>query len=133
MPYKGRKRTSAIVQHWARDLRQRMTPAERVLWERLRGRQVGGFKFRRQHPLGPYIADYYCAEANLVVELDGGIHRGQYADDEARAAQFEAHGNCTLRFSNEQVLGHLEQVLMTIERLCREAPDGRGPETRGGN
>lgn len=128
MPYKNRKRTSAIVQQRARDLRQRMTPTERVLWERLRDRQVAGFKFRRQHPLGPYIADFYCAAARLVVEVDGGIHRGQREDDAARTAQFEAFRYRVLRFSNEQVLGNVEQALASIERLCQERSDGRGQE-----
>lgn len=133
MPYKNRKRTSKIVQHRARELRQRMTPAERALWERLRGRQVGGFKFRRQHPLGPYIADFYCAEAKLVIELDGGIHRDQWRDDAARTAQFEAHGNHVLRFTNEQVLVNADRVLATIKRLCQERASGQGRENGDNN
>ena len=117
MPYKNRKRTSEIVQQRARELRQRMTPAERVLWGRLRSRQVGGFKFRRQHPLGPYIADFYRAEAKLVVELDGGIHRGQREDDAIRTAQFEAFRYRVLRFSNDQVLGNFDDLRNEVQEV----------------
>jgi very-short-patch-repair endonuclease len=79
-----RIRTSASVQQAAKDLRKDMTPAEKILWQRLAERQPGGFKFRRQHPLGRFIADFYCAEARLVVEIDGGIHNAQSEQDEQR-------------------------------------------------
>lgn len=128
MPYKDRKRTSEIVQHRARELRQRMTRAECILWEHLRNRQVAGFKFRRQHPLGPTIADFCCAEARLVVEVDGEIHQGQQEHDAARTAQFGAFRYRVVRFRNEDMLGNLAQALATIAQLCQERSDGRGPE-----
>ncbi len=67
----------------ARELRQDANLPERILWEQLRGRRFQGFKFRRQHPIGPYVVDFYCSAANLVLELDGETHRGK-ADYDAR-------------------------------------------------
>jgi len=77
-----------------------MTEAESLLWERLRGRRLGGYKFRRQHPLGPFIADFYCAESHLVVEIDGDIHDRQVEQDQARTNQFELYGYRVIRFEN---------------------------------
>jgi len=91
-----------------------MTPHETVLWERLRGRRLDGLKFRRQHPLGPFIADFYCAAQRLVVELDGGVHRTQLDRDEERTRQLEAYGYRVLRFQNSQVEEDIEAVLAAI-------------------
>jgi very-short-patch-repair endonuclease len=70
-----RIRASAPLQQRAKELRQHMTPAERILWERLRDRRLAGIKFRRQHSIDACIVDFYCAAARLVIEIDGGIHR----------------------------------------------------------
>ncbi len=87
--------TSPLIQQRARELRQRATEAEQMLWERVRNRRLGGLKFRRQHPLGPYIVDFYCAEHRLVVEVDGPIHEGQKERNALRAEYLEmrAFGN----------------------------------------
>ncbi|MHB0858108.1 MAG: endonuclease domain-containing protein [Anaerolineae bacterium] len=69
-----RMRTSLAIQESAEVLRKQSTPAEALLWQNLRGRRLAGAKFRRQHPIGPYVADFYCAEQHLVVELDGPVH-----------------------------------------------------------
>jgi len=69
-----RIRTIPSVQNRAIELRKEMTAAEQVLWGKLRNRKVGGYKFRRQHPIGPYIVDFYCSQAGLIIELDGEIH-----------------------------------------------------------
>jgi len=69
MKNERRIRTSASIQQRAKELRQKMTPAEKMLWESLRNRRLGGHKFRRQHPLGPFIADFYCAEKNWCLRL----------------------------------------------------------------
>lgn len=120
MPYKGRIRTSRIVQQWAKEHRQPLTAAEAVLWQRLRRKQVAGLKFRRQHPLGPFIADFYCAARRLVIEVDGPIHQNQQEQDAERTAQFEASGHRVIRFSNEEVLNNVEDVLTRIREACGE-------------
>ena len=110
--------TSVQIQEWARELRRRATPAERKLWERLRNRRLSGLKFRRQHPLGPYIADFYCASHRLVVELDGGIHARRAEEDARRTSCFEAYGYTVLRFRNEEVEKDIEGVLRRILEAC---------------
>ena len=118
MPYKGRIRTSAIVQQRARALRQKMTPAEEKLWQYLRNKRLNGLKFRRQHPLGPFIADFYCAEYRLVVEVDGPIHLQRSAEDAERTAQFEAFGYHVMRLRNEEILNNIDEVLRQIGAVC---------------
>ena len=71
-------------------MRQEQTPAEDLFWDMLRNRQLQGFKFRRQAPLGPFIADFYCAACRLVIDIDGGIHLAQNEQDQQRTRQFEA-------------------------------------------
>src|SRR5512135_1826155 len=95
-----------------------MTPAEEKLWQRLRAHRLGGLKFRRQHPLGPFIADFYCAECRLVVEIDGDIHDLQAQHDQARTERFEEYGYRVIRFRNEQVLNDVNGVLASIQSAC---------------
>ena len=111
----------------ARALRGRMTDAERKLWARLRNRQLAGHKFRRQVPLGKFVADFACYDARLVVELDGGQHAGaQYAglgeDDAVRQKWLEDRGFRILRFWNNEVLENMEGVLETIARTLEQRP-----------
>ncbi len=113
-----RIRTTAVIQQRAKELRQQMTPAEKALWQRLRAKRLDGLKFRRQHPLGPFIADFYCAAHRLVVEIDGGIHQAQTERDQVRTEQFEAYDYRVIRFSNEQVERDIEMVLAEIARAC---------------
>lgn len=98
-----------------------MTPAERLLWSRLRDRRLAGFKFRRQVPVGPYIVDFLCAEARVIVEIDGGQHNlpDARAQDQERTRFLEAKGYKVLRFWNNEVLGNLEGVLTVILEACR--------------
>lgn len=91
-----------------------MTEAERALWRHLRLRQVGGAKFRRQQPIGPYILDFVCFEKKLVIEVDGGQHSEQGAYDGERSAWLEAEGFRVLRFWNHDVLGQIEAVAEAI-------------------
>jgi very-short-patch-repair endonuclease len=79
-------------------------------------------KFRRQHPIGPFIADFYCAEHKLVVEIDGEIHELQIEQDQTRTKQFEDYGYKLLRFHNQQVEKDLESVLRTILESCNRDP-----------
>ena len=97
----------------ARALRRRSTPAEQALWARLRGRQLGA-KFRRQQPLGPYIADFFCEEARLVVEVDGAPHFPRPRRDIVRDAMLRLAGLTVLRFTNADVLGDPDRVLEGI-------------------
>ena len=76
----------------ARELRRERIPAETKLWQCLRNRQLGGFKFRRNQPIPPFIADFYCAERQLIVELDGGSHERRTEYDESRTVRLSATG-----------------------------------------
>ena len=96
-------RTTEVTLKRARRLRRSMTGQEVGLWVRLRNRQLGGYRFRRQHPMGPYILDFYCAEVRLAVEIDGYSHgvEGCPAHDERRDAWLLEQGVRTLRISAE--------------------------------
>jgi very-short-patch-repair endonuclease len=96
----------------ARSLRAAATAAERRLWQRLRNRQLKGAKFRRQHQIGPYIADLFCLRARLVIELDGGQHdeQTQREADERRTEYLQAQGYTVLRFWNNEVLQNVDGV-----------------------
>jgi adenine-specific DNA-methyltransferase len=102
----------------ARALRHTSTDAERLLWHHLRNRQLAGFKFRRQHPIGPFFADFACVEAQLVVELDGGQHFEveAIAADARRSAVLERAGFTVLRFDNRQVLVETDAVLAAVHQ-----------------
>jgi very-short-patch-repair endonuclease len=111
---------------YARTLRKDPTHAERVLWQRLRRRQLAGFKFRRQHSVGPYICDFACLEASIVVELDGSQHAEQSDYDMRRDTFLRSRGFRVLRFWNNDVLVRTEVILETIyEALQRIEMDGR--------
>ena len=97
----------------ARRLRKNPTDAETRLWSRLRRKQLDGHRFRRQVSLGPYVADFVCFEARLIVEVDGGQH-AERAADTARTAWLEAQGYRVLRFWNNDVLGNIDGVVETI-------------------
>lgn len=105
----------------ARRLRQTRTSSEDWLWQFLRNRQRCGKKFRRQHPLGAYIADFYCVEAKLVIELDGEPHQtpeGQQKD-KARDAWMHAQGLEVLRIGGFQVENETQQVLQRIDEVLQ--------------
>ena len=97
----------------ARILRATPTDAEIRLWSRLRRKQLEGFRFRRQHPLGPYVVDFFCPDAKVVVEVDGGQHADS-ASDAARTRWIEARGYRIVRFWNNDVLANTEGVLLAI-------------------
>ena len=96
-----------------------MTPAERRLWNILKLRQVEGFRFRRQHPIGPFIADFACLEARLVIEVDGGQH-DESSTDPARDAFIRREGFKVLRFWNNEVMANLEGVCSVIAHALAE-------------
>ena len=100
----------------ARQLRKSMTPCEKILWQRLKGKNIRDIKFRRQHPIGFYIADFYCHEIELVIEVDGKIHqrpeKREY--DVNRSAEMERLGIKVIRFTNEEIKHHITQVMHKI-------------------
>ena len=110
--------TTPEIEAAARNLRQNMTPAEQVLWEALKGRQVAGLKFRCQHPVGPFILDFYCPARKLAVEVDGGVHDGPAEYDEARTQQLNDYGYQVLRFRNDEVLNDLDSVLERVRQVA---------------
>jgi primosomal protein N' (replication factor Y) len=97
----------------ARRLRKTMTDAEKRLWSALRDKRLGSFKFRRQRPVGPFIADFACIEKRLIIEADGGQHN-ENAEDARRTAWLENHGWIVLRFWNNDILKNTEGVLTRI-------------------
>ena len=101
----------------ARKLRRSTTDVERKLWHRIRDKQIEGFRFRRQRPVGRFIVDFICLDARLIVELDGGQHAENVAHDKKRSAFLESLGYRVLRFWNNEVIENMDGVL---ERL-REA------------
>ncbi|MBD2315272.1 DNA methyltransferase [Phormidium tenue] len=114
----GRERQiPQVLLQRARELRQKQTPAEKVLWECLRDRRLFEAKFRRQHNIGQYIADFYCHEAKLVIELDGDIHQNQQERDSDRDQWMKSHGFNVIRFSNQAILDHPEETLTQISSL----------------
>ena len=98
----------------ARDLRGNLTASEKILWENLRRRQVAGFRFRRQYPIGRYIADFCCPEIGLVIEVDGGIHESTLEYDANREDDISSTGYTVLRFTNEDVIRSARDVVRRI-------------------
>ena len=105
----------------ARSLRRRQTPTETRLWGALRGRRFAHAKFRRQHPIGPYIVDFYCHSSKLVLELDGQSHVGKEAYDARRTAWLEGQGLRVLRVWDNHVYADYEAVLQMIYNACAPA------------
>jgi cyclase len=101
----------------AKNLRKNMTVAETVLWMHIKA-GIDGLKFRRQHPIGLYIADFFCHRAKLIVEVDGSIHDliEVSKEDKIRQQELESWGYKVIRFSNEQVLKEIEIVLEIIKQ-----------------
>ena len=105
-----------------RQLRRSATDAEKLLWQHLRSRRLKGHKFRRQVWIGPYIADFLCNDAALVIELDGSQHVDQADYDAARSAYLEEQGLTVLRFWNNDVLGDVDAVLTVILAALERVP-----------
>ena len=104
----------------AREMRNNPTPAEDALWSVLRNRQLGGFKFRRQHRILPFILDFYCVQLKLAIEVDGPIHELSKEQDEFRTKYLNDLGIDVLRFSNEQVLNDMIGVARLILERCSQ-------------
>ena len=106
----------------ARELRRLSPAAERIPWARLKNRGVGGVKFVRSEPIGPYFADFACRSAKLIVEIDGATHStdDEIAHDDHRTAFLQAQGYRVIRFSNEQVYENVDAIVDEIVRVLGE-------------
>ncbi len=113
----------------ARELRKPQTPAERALSAQLRDRQLGGFKFRRQHPIGRFIVDVYCAECWLAIEIDGDTHAEQEDYDTKRTQWLCAQGYHVVRFADRDVQRNMSAVLEAILRKCEELRSSPSPRS----
>ena len=100
----------------ARELRRNLTDAEKLLWSKLRSNQLRGAKFRRQFPLPPYVVDFCCEAARLIVEVDGGQHAEAAEADQARTEVLERRGYRVIRFWNSDVLSNIDGVLEEISK-----------------
>ena len=116
--------TPKYIKELARELRKDQTEAESIIWKYIRGSKLNGYKFRRQYAIGRYIADFYCCEARLAIEIDGKIHelgdRKEY--DQVRQIEIEARNIKVLRFRNEDIFNRLDCVLQSIIEVLTPLP-----------
>jgi very-short-patch-repair endonuclease len=136
-----RSKPSPYILRLSREFRKRQTETESLLWSRLRNRQLGGLKFRRQHPIGRYIADFCCYDRKLVVEVDGGIHtkQDQRLYDTLRQKDIEALGYRVVRVTTGEIKRDIDAVLQGIKSACLASPprspspsgEGDGGEVKG--
>jgi type I restriction enzyme, R subunit len=119
--YRGGSDYSSLVE-FARSLRRRQTTTEKIFWYFVKNRSFENLKFRRQHQIGMYIADFYCHELRLVVEFDGDVHDNekQKIYDQERDAYLRSKGNTVLRFQNDDLFDDIENVFMKIAALIKK-------------
>jgi very-short-patch-repair endonuclease len=110
--YYGAKPITIVA---AKILRDNLTTCEKLLWERVKQKQICGLRFRRQHPIDFFIADFYCHEAKLVIELYGEIHNQQKEYDDGRSAEMEKYSIKVIRFTNSEIENNIEEVIRKIE------------------
>ena len=125
MPNRPRRRwrSSAALQLRARELRRAVTPGERRLWQYLRSGQFAGYGFRRQHPVGPFIVDFFCPAVKLVIEVDGDSHAEQAEYDAERTRWLgEQKRYRVIRSTNEEVQHNIEAVVETIGAAVKAPP-----------
>jgi very-short-patch-repair endonuclease len=122
-----RAAASAVMVQIARELRQRETTTEDILWLALPNRRLNNLKFRRQHPIAntAFVADFLCYEARLIIELDGEIHQNQAEADKNRQFAIESEEYVVLRFTNEQIKYALESTLAHIAELADQLIEAR--------
>ncbi len=111
--------TTKEIEQAARLLRKNMTPAEAILWKALQNRQIEGFRFRRQHPIGRFILDFYCPQLKLVIEVDGDVHNERQEYDQSRDKKIQEFGCYVLRFSNHQICSDFPNVLKKITQITQ--------------
>jgi len=105
----------------ARNLRKNPTDAEKRLWSLLRLKQLNGHRFRRQAPIGPYVVDFFCPAANLIIEVDGGQHAVATIRDDTRTAWLNARGHKVIRFWNNEILQNPDGVLLRLRGALDKA------------
>ena len=105
----------------AKALRNNMTDVELILWEKLKGKQMLGLRFRAQHPIDIFIADFYCHPIKLAIEVDGGMHKtkGQREYDIGRTAELNYWEIEVVRFTNEEIKEDINKVIQRIDRICK--------------
>jgi very-short-patch-repair endonuclease len=113
-------RSPKYVIELARKMRVKLTIPENVLWEKLKTKKMGGYRFRVQHPIHRYILDFYCHEKKLAIEIDGDIHKFRKDYDEYRDEYLESAGITTIRFSNEDVISNIDYVLSEIQKYLTQ-------------
>ena len=114
------RKTREILIEQARQMRAEPTPAEELIWKKLRKRQLDGIKFRRQHIIEQFIVDFYCPKAKLVIEIDGPVHLGQKEHDQEREKLLTEMDYQVVRFNNAEIKNHIDQVMAAIHNLCKE-------------
>ena len=127
MAQRRRRRIVPSVMRAAREHRVEPTGAEELLWEVVRGQQIRGLQIRRQHPVGPFILDFYCPKKKLCIELDGSVHDGREMMDEARTEALATLKIRVIRFRNDEVLNDLPSVLQRIEAALDAASTSSSP------
>nr|WP_290227607.1 DUF559 domain-containing protein [Trichocoleus desertorum] len=115
--------TTPEIESAAKRLRYHLTPAEQLLWQALKGKQLYGLKFRCQHPVGPFIADFLCAKHKLIIELDGAVHDQQTEYDGARTQKLNEFGYRVIRFRNQEVFANLDAVLEQVLEAISAIPE----------
>ena len=119
MPKQNKDRISSAIKQRAKEIRVEQTLAETKIWKIIRNRQLGGYKFRRQHPIGRFIVDFFCEQAHLIIELDGDSHADQVEYDRDRTKWLQDRGYHVIRFTNRQVHQNLEGVAENVLEECR--------------
>jgi very-short-patch-repair endonuclease len=114
------QRISAKQLESAKELRREMTPAEKILWKQVKANKLNGLHFRRQQIVHGYFADFYCHQHELIVELDGGIHRFQKEYDAEREEYLISLGFRIIRFTNDEITKNLKGVLQKIVEECKK-------------
>jgi very-short-patch-repair endonuclease len=111
-----------IIFEKAKYLRLHMTNPEKKLWEHLKKNQILGLRFRSQHPISFYIADFYCHKIKLVIEVDGNSHLSEEAKeyDKGRKAEFEKYGITEIRFKNEIIISNINKTIKEITYICKD-------------
>ena len=111
-----------VTKEFRQQLRREETPTERMLWKRLRSKQLDGFRFRQQHGFGPYVLDFYCPKLRLCIELDGSVHDSdeQQQRDAERTMFLNQNRIKVIRFKNEEIEEDIEKVLSTIRKYIND-------------
>jgi len=118
--------TNPLLIERCREFRKNPTVAEALMWEQLRNKRLGGFKFRRQHPIAGYVLDFFCFETKLGIELDGAVHKNndQAEYDDYRTSELIEEGVTILRFWNSEVFDGMESVLERIRTMAENLKNG---------